>query len=56
MQRSGTKAIRTQIQQTKPKREITRITISQNTKEHMANRVSSYFPKGGHSETQTELN
>ena len=23
-------------------------------REHMVNRVSSYFPKGGHSETQTE--
>ena len=24
-------------------------------REHMVNRVSSYFPKGGHSATQTEL-
>ena len=32
MQRSGTKAIRTQIQPSKPKLEITNITNSQNTK------------------------
>ena len=24
--------------------------------EHMVNRVSSYFPKGGHSDIETELN
>ena len=68
MQRSGTKAIRTQIQPSKPKQKITKITNSQNTKrtygksnenlsqrEHMVNQVSSCFPKGGHSATQTEL-
>ena len=32
MQRSGTEAIRTQLQSSKPKREITNITNSQNTK------------------------
>ena len=32
MQRSGTEAIRTQIQPSNPKREITNITNSQNTK------------------------
>ena len=32
MQRSGTEAIRTQIQPSKPKREMTKITNSQNTK------------------------
>ena len=32
MQRSGTEAIRTQLQPSKPKREITNITNSQNTK------------------------
>ena len=48
MQRSGTEAIRTQIQPLKTKREITNITNSQNTREHMVNRVSSYFPKDGH--------
>ena len=32
MQRSGTEAIRTQIQPSKPRREITNITNSQNTK------------------------
>ena len=55
MQRSGTEAIRTQIQPSKPKREITKITNSQKKKEHMVNRLSSYFPKDGHSATQTEL-
>ena len=39
----------------KPKREITNITNTQNTKENiMVNRVSSYL-KGGHSATETEL-
>ena len=33
MQRSGTEAIRTLIQPSKPKREMTNITNSQNTKE-----------------------
>ena len=32
MQRPGTEAIRTQIQPSKPKREITKITKNQNTK------------------------
>ena len=32
MQRSGTEAIRTQLQLSKPKREITNITNRQNTK------------------------
>ena len=35
MQRSGTEAIRTQILLSKPKREITNITNSQNTKENI---------------------
>ena len=35
MQRSGTEEIRTQIQPSKPKREITYITTSQNTKENI---------------------
>ena len=49
MQRSRTEAIRTQIQPSKPKREITNVTNSQNTKrtygqpsEHI------YIPKGVH--------
>ena len=50
-----TEAIRTQIQPSKPKREITNITNSEIQREHMFNRVSSYFPKGGHSATETEL-
>ena len=52
MQRPGTEAIRNQIQPSKTKREITKITNSQNEKEHMVNRVSSYFPKGGYSATK----
>ena len=35
MQRSGTEAIRTKIQPSKPKWEITNITNSQNTKENI---------------------
>ena len=54
MERSGNGAIRTLSQPSKPKREITKITVK-TQREHMVNRVSSYFPKGGHSATQTEL-
>ena len=58
MQRSGTEAIRTQLQPSKPKREITNtvLKIVKIQREHMVNRVSSYFPKGGRSATETELN
>ena len=49
MQKSGTEAIRTQLQPSKSKREITKITNSQNTKKHVVKRLSSSFPKGGHS-------
>ena len=49
MHRSGTEAIMTQIQPSKPKWEILQIIKIQ--REHMANRLSSYFPKGGHSAT-----
>ena len=31
------------------------ITLVEIQREHMVNRVSSYFPKGGHSATETEL-
>ena len=51
MQRPGTGAIRTQLPPSKAQREITKITNSQ----HMVNRVSSSFPKVGHSPTKTEL-
>ena len=47
IQRSGIEAIRTQLQPSKHKREITNITNSQIQREHMVNRVSSYFPKDG---------
>ena len=55
MERPGTEAIKTQIQPSKPKWEIPKITNSQNTKRTIFfNRVGSYFPKGGHSATQPE--
>ena len=54
-QRSGTEAIRTQIQPSKPKREIINITYNKIQREHMVNRVGSYIPKGSHSATETEL-
>ena len=44
MQRSGTKAIRTQIQPSKPRREITRITNSQNTKRTYGQSSEHLFP------------
>ena len=30
-------------------------TVPHTKREHMVNRVSSFFPKGGHSATETEL-
>ena len=45
MQRSGTEAIRTQIQPSKPKREITEITNSQNTKRTYDQLSEQLFPK-----------
>ena len=45
MQRSGTEAIRTQIQPSKPKREITNITNSQNTKRIYGQSSEQLFPK-----------
>ena len=50
MHKSGTEAIRTQLQPSKPKRKMTNITNS-----HYTKRVSSYFPKGSHSAIETEL-
>ena len=52
MQKSCIEAIRTQLQPSKSKREITKITNSQNTWKHAVKRLSSYFPKGGHSATE----
>ena len=52
---TGTGPIKNQILLAKPKWEITKITNSQNTTEEMANRLDSYFQKGGHSATQTDL-
>ena len=54
VQRPGSEATRTQVQPSKPKREITKIQIVIQ-REHMVNRMSSYFPKGGHSATPTEI-
>ena len=45
MQRSGTEAIRTQIQPSKPKRKITYITHSQNTKRTYGQPSEQQFPK-----------
>ena len=45
MQRSGTEAIRTQIQPSKPKREINKITNSQNTKRTYGQPSKQLFPK-----------
>ena len=45
MQRSGTEAIRTQIQLSKPKREITKITNSQHTKRTYGKPREQLFPK-----------
>ena len=45
MQRSGTEAIRTQIQPSKPKRKITKITNSQNTKRTYGQPSEQLFPK-----------
>ena len=45
MQRSGIEAIRTQTQPSKPKREITNITKSQNTKRTYCQASEKLFPK-----------
>ena len=45
MQRSGTEAIRTQLQPSKQKREITNITNSQNTKRTYGQPSEQLFPK-----------
>ena len=45
MQRSGTEAIRTQLKPSKPKREITNITNSQNTKITYGQPNEQLFPK-----------
>ena len=55
MQRSGTEAIRTQIQPSKLKGRKLILQIVKIQREHMVNRVSSYFQNGGHSATETEL-
>ena len=45
MQRPGTEAISTQIQPSKPKREITKITNSQKTKRTYSKPSEQLFPK-----------
>ena len=54
MQKSGTGSIRTKILPSKLKREITKITFSQNTKRKYSQPSDQLFPKGGHSDIQTE--
>ena len=54
MQRSGTEAIRTQIQPSKPKRKKLILQKVRKQREQMVNRVSSYYTKGGHSANKTE--
>ena len=55
MQKSGTEAIRTQSQPSKPRREIKKIINSQNTKRTYGLSSEQLFLKGGQSATQTEL-
>ena len=56
MKRSGTEAkSEPKTSPHKPAGEITKTINSQNASEYRVNRMSSYFTKGGHSVTQTEL-
>ena len=48
MQRPGTGTIKTQIQPLNHDGKQLRLQISRIQREHMANRVSSLFPKGGY--------
>ena len=45
MQRSGTEAIRTQLKPSKPRREVTNITNSRNTKRSYGQPSEYLFPK-----------
>ena len=54
MHRPETEAIKTHIQPLKPKRKITKITNSKNTKRKYGQPCEQLLPKGGHSATQTE--
>ena len=58
MQRSGTKESRTQIKsspQNQNGKYLTLQIVKIQRRTHGHTRVSSYFPKGGHSATETEL-
>ena len=55
MQRSGKEAIRTQIQPSKPIREITNITNSQNTKRTYGQPSEQLFPKRWPLSNRTKL-
>ena len=55
MQKTGTEAITTQIQPSNQNGKLLKIQIVKINREHMVNRVSSYFQKGRNSATQTEL-
>ena len=60
MRRPGTEAIRTQIQPSNPKREITKITNSQNTKvtygQPSEQLFSKRWPLGNPNQTKTNMN
>ena len=51
MQRSGTEESRTLIQPSRPKREITKITNTQNTKRTYGQPSEQLSSKGGHTAT-----
>ena len=55
MQRPGTEAIRTKIERSKPKREITKIANSQNTKRIYGQPSEQLFPKRMRSRIKKEF-
>ena len=55
MQRAGAEAIRTQLQPSKQKREITSITNGENTKRTYVQPSEQLFLRGGNTATETEL-
>ena len=54
MQRPGAETIRAHRQPPKTKQKTTKLQIIKLQRKHMVNRVSSLFPKGSHSATQTK--
>ena len=55
MQRPGTETPEPKSSPQNKNGKILKLQIVKILREHMVNRVSSYFPKGGHSATQTKL-